>query len=250
MRSIAVIIQKGGVGKTTITANLGHALSLAGKRVTVVDLDPQGHLAASLGIFKKPAHGVADMMLGEIGIDQVAIRSREHLTLIPAGERLGEMEDLAEGGADRAHMLDKALNGSLADQDFVLFDCPPSASLLMANAVLSANEALVPVTGDYLGLNGLAQLMQTLKQFHPFRSRPLRHRIVLSRFHPRRRLAREVQERLQQHFSGRVLAHGIREAAVLAECPGVGRSIFEYRGSSSAAREFRALADELVEKGD
>lgn len=247
MRSVAIINQKGGVGKTTITANLGHALSLAGKRVTVVDLDPQGHLAASLGIFKKPAHGVADLMLGETVVDQVVIRSREHLTLIPAGQRLGEMEDLAESGADRAHMLDKALNGSLAEQDFVLFDCPPSASLLMANAVLSANEALVPVTGDYLGLNGLAQLMQTLSGFQRFRQTPLQHWIELSRFQPRRRLAREVFEKLQNHFPGKVMDTPVREAAVLAECPGAGRTIFEYRAKSRSAKEFEGLARNLIE---
>ncbi len=248
MRSIAVINQKGGVGKTTISANLGHALALAGHHVTVVDLDPQGHLTASLGIFRKPARGVADLMLEEVALDQIAIRSRERLSLVPAGQRLGEVEELTEGGANRAHLLRKALNGSLDDQDFVLIDCPPSSGLLVANAVLSAGEALIPVTGDYLGLNGLAQLMQTLKGFQPFRGTPLRHWITLSRFHPRRRLAREVRQRLQEHFSGRVLDASIREAAVLAECPGVGRSIFEYRAGSRSAQEFKALAGELIEK--
>ncbi len=248
MRSIAVINQKGGVGKTTISANLGHALALSGYQVTVLDLDPQGHLTASLGIFRKPARGVADLMLKEVALEQIAIRSRDRLSLVPAGQRLGEVEEMHEGGASRARLLRTALNGQLESQDFVLIDCPPSSGLLVANAVLSADEALIPVTGDYLGLNGLAQLMQTLKSFHPYRATPLRHWITLSRFHPRRRLAREVQQRLHEHFSGRVLETGIREAAVLAECPGVGRSIFEYRSGSASAKEFRALAGELIAK--
>jgi chromosome partitioning protein len=247
MRSIAVINQKGGVGKTTITTNLGHALAMRGQQVTLLDLDPQGHLAASLGIFRAPARGVADLMLGECRLDAVAIRSREHLTLVPSGRRLTELEQMQEGGANRARMLKKALNGSLEGQDFVLIDCPPSAGLLVANAVLSADEVLVPVTGDYLGLNGLAQLMQTLKGFQPFRQRPLKHWIELSRFMPRRRLSREVNEKLQQHFPGKLLGTPINEAAVLAECPGAGRSIFEYRSASRSAKEFEMLADELMQ---
>jgi len=246
MRSIAVINQKGGVGKTTITANLGHALFLAGKRTTVVDLDPQGHLAASLGIFRKPKRGVADLMLGEARLDQLAIRSRDHLILLPAGERLGDINELVNGGASRGQMLRNALNGDLADQDVVLFDCPPTAGLLMANAVLAADEVLVPVTGDYLGLNALAQLMQTLKGFQAFRDKPLKHWIELSRFQPKRRLAREVSQKLEQHFPGKVLGTPVREAAVLAECPGVGRTIFEYRSGSRSAKEFKALAGDLI----
>ncbi len=249
MRCIAVINQKGSVGKTTISVNLGHALALAGRRVTLIDLDPRGHLTTSLGIFRKPVRGVAEMMLGTARLDQVAVRSRDRLILIPAGQHLGDVEELRESGAARRRMLSLALNGYLADQDYVLIDCPPSSGLLVANAALVAEEALIPVTGDYLGLNGLAQLLRTLKGFQPFRKRPLLHWIELSRFQPRRRLAREVKAKLAEHFASRILGTAIREAAVLAECPGAGRSIFEYRGSSSPAKEFESLARELDERG-
>jgi chromosome partitioning protein len=247
MRSIAVINHKGGVGKTTIASNLGHALALAGHRVTLVDLDPQGHLTASLGIFRRPARGLAELMLGEASLDQVAIRSRERLTLIPAGERLGELEGWREGGADRARLLARALPGVTAGQAFMLLDCPPAAGLLMVNAVLAADETLIPVTGDYLGLSALAQLMLTLKELQPLRERPLRHWIELSRFLPRRRLAQEVRERLRRHFADHLLGTPVREAAVLAECPGLGRTIFEYRADSRSAEEIGALARDLIE---
>lgn len=247
MRSIAVINQKGGVGKTTITANLGHALALQGQRVTVLDLDPQGHLAASLGIFRQPERGVADLMLGTAELAQVSIRSRDHLALVPAGQRLSEVDELAEGGAGRAHLLSRALNGALDNQDFVLIDCPPSSSLLVANAGLAVDEVLVPVTGDYLGLNGLAQLMQSLQRFQTLRSTPLRHWIELSRFYPRRRLGQEVRQRLLKYFPGRLLSTPVKEAAVLAECPGVGRTIFEYRAKSRSAEEFKQLARDVIE---
>jgi chromosome partitioning protein len=187
-------------------------------------------------------------MLGETALDPVAIRSRERLTLVPAGQRLGEVEALREGGAARAQLLARALNGDLAGQDFVLLDCPPSSGLLVANAVMAVDEVLIPVTGDYLGLNALAQMVQTLRHFQPLRRRPLRHWIELSRFLPRRRLARDVYDRLRQHFPGRVLRTPVREAAVLAECPGVGRTIFEYRGGSRSAEELRALARDLIDE--
>ncbi len=247
MRIIAVINQKGGVGKTTITANLGHALAIQGMRMTLLDLDPQGHLAASLGIFRPPTRGIANWMLAECGIKEVAIRSREHLTLIPAGRKLMEIEQLQSGGASRARMLKQVLNGALEKEDFVLIDCPPSAGLLVANAVLAADEALVPVTGDYLGLNGLAQLMRSLKGFQALRQKPLQYWIALSRFLPRRRLSREVRDKLRQHFPGQVLNTPVNEAAVLAECPGAGRTIFEYRSGSRSAKEFEQLADDLMQ---
>jgi len=247
MRSIAVISQQGGVGKTTIAANLGHALARVGRRVVLVDLDPRGHLSASLGIFRRPARGVADLMSGEATLEQVAIRSRERLTLIPAGERLGDLEAVRAGGAARARLLREALDGALAEQDFVLFDCPPAGGLLVVNAILAADEALLPVTGDQPGLNGLAQSLLTLKGLQPLRARPLRHWIELSRFMTRRHLAQEVRSRLRRHFGGHILATPVREAALLAECRGLGRTIFEYRDGSRSAAELAELARDLID---
>ncbi len=248
MRRIAVINQKGGVGKTTITANLGHALALLGHRVTVIDLDPQGQLAASFGIFRPPSKGIDQVLLDGLDIESVRVSARDLVTLIPAGNRLHKVEELQEGGAARARMLQTALQGKLQDQAFVLYDCPPSSGMLVANAVFAADEVLIPVSGDYLSLNGLAKMMATLKKFEPFLEKPLQQWIELSRLIPRRRLAKEVQAKVLEHFPGRVLATPIREAAVMAECPGAGRTIFEYRGSSRSAKEFNLLAQDVVER--
>ncbi len=245
MRHIAVVNQKGGVGKTTITANLGHALALSGYHVTVVDMDPQGQLSASLGLFKPPSQGIDEVMLGEADFSSASISTREGMLLIPAGRRVSEVERL-QGGMDRARLLQRGIQRGGFEADFVLYDLPPSAGLIMANAIMAVDEVLVPVTGDYLGLNGVAQLMKTLRHFEKFRARTLGQWIMLSRLNARRRLGREVTTKLTKYFDGQVLSTPICEAAVMAECPGAGRTIFEYRPKSRSAKDFLSLAQDLI----
>ena len=246
MRTIAVINQKGGVGKTTTAVNLGHALALTGKRVMLVDLDPQGHLSACLGLFRAPGEGMDSVLLDGKPLTGFAVGTRELLQIVPAGNRLGDFEQVA-GGVERAHLLRKAVEADMPDVDYLLFDCPPSAGLLVVNAVVAADDVLVPVAGDYLSLTGLAKLMGTLKRIEGLRDKPLVKWIFLSRFIARRRLSQEVLGKLLQHFPQHLLKTSIREAAVLAECAGAGRTIFEYRGKSKSAEEFRQLADDLLQ---
>ena len=247
MKTIAVINQKGGVGKTTTTVNLGHALALRGRRVMLVDLDPQGHLAPCLGVFRAPREGVGQALLRGKSLGEVAIATRELVQLVPAGSELAEVERL-QGGMERGRLLRDALQRSLPDVDYILLDCPPSAGLLVMNAVLAADTALIPVAGDYLSLTGLAHLMGTLKKVGSLRDEPLRKRIFMSRFISRRRLSREVLEKILHHFPQYLMPASIREAAVLAECAGAGRTVFEYRGKSKSAEEFRLLADDLLQQ--
>ena len=246
MRRIALINQKGGVGKTTITTNLGHALALAGRRVTVIDLDPQGQLASSYGLFRAPSKGIDQVLMQQQEISEVRQGIRDLLTLIPAGDKLQEIEYLQDGGATRARLLQQGLEKMSQDQDFVLFDCPPSAGLLVANAIFAADEALIPLSADHMSLNGLVMMLKTLKKFEPYLSKPLTQWIVLNRFFPRRKLSKEIAEKLQTHFPDQLLEIPIREAAAIAECPGVGRTVFEYKPNSQSAKEFKALADQLL----
>jgi chromosome partitioning protein len=246
MRRIALINQKGGVGKTTLTTNLGHALALAGRRVTVIDLDPQGQLASSYGLFRAPSRGIDQVLMQQQEIENVKQGIRDLLTLIPAGDRLQEIEYLQDGGATRARLLQQGLEGVTQDQDFVLFDCPPSAGLLVANAIFAADEALIPLNADHMSLNGLIKMLKTLKKFEPHLSKPLTQWIALNRFFPRRKLSKEIAEKLKIHFPDQLLETTIREAAAIAECPGVGRTIFEYKPNSQSAKEFKALAEALL----
>ena len=248
MRRIAVINQKGGVGKTTITAHVGHALSLLGCRVTVDDMDPQGHLAASYGLFRAPARGLDEVLLNGAEIENAMISARDLLFQVPAGTELNKVEEMTQGGASRARLLEKALAGSLGDQDCMLFDCPPSSGILIANTIICADEALIPVSGDYLSINSLANMLRILKKFERLLVNSLCLWVGLSRFVSRRRLSKEVLEKILYHFTDKVMATPIREAAVMAECLGAGRTIFEYRESCKSAKDFKSLAIDLIER--
>ncbi len=246
MQSIAVVNQKGGVGKTTATVNLGHALARVGKRVLIIDLDPQGHVGSCLGLFRLSGHGIDEVLLDGEDLMSRALSVRDGLWLMPPGNRLVEVEKLA-GGTERASLLANALDDIEDDIDVVLFDCPPSAGLLIVNAVVAADDVAIPVAGDYLSLTGLARFMQTIQRLQPLRRTPLRQWVFMSRFVARRRLAREVFDKVMEHFSPYLLATSISEAAALAECAGAGQTIFEYREKCRSAAEFTELATDVLE---
>ncbi|MFW5442978.1 MAG: ParA family protein [Methylococcaceae bacterium] len=246
-RVVAIINQKGGVGKTTTSTNLTHALAKVGKSVTVIDLDPQGHLAISFGVVNPNRPGIDEVMLGETDIAKNIIPVRENLQLIVAGSRLQEIEQLSEGGAKRGDLLRKALHENLSDQDFVFIDCPPSSGVLVANALFAADEILIPMTSDFLALQGLSHMMGTVKRFEAVLKKKYKLSLVMSRFATTRRISKEVLNTLQQYFPEQVLATVIREAALLAECPSFGKTILEYRPGSRSARDFRSLATDFLE---
>jgi len=204
MRLFAVINQKGGVGKTTTVANLAYALAERGKQVTVIDLDPQGSLSASLGIDTRNVSGIDDVLINEAEISDVLVMARENLYLVPAGKNLRQLEQHSDGSAAQAKNLKTALK-DLDDQDFVFIDCPPASGFL------------------------------TFKQW-----------VVITRFHQRRKLARDVFNSLVEHFPKQVLKTPIRETSALAESPSFGKTVFEYRGSSNGAEDYFSLATDLI----
>lgn len=247
MKIIAVINQKGGVGKTTTTANLGYALALQNLPITLIDLDPQAHLAVALG-FVKPQRGIDAVMLGEAAVPDVCCIARERLQLITSGTRLQQIEQLTAGGAHRGDLLRRALqHPALQQQAYVLIDCPPSSGLLVANALFAADQVLIPMTSDFLALQGLSYLMATLHKFEKALQRQYRKRLVLSRYNASRRLSQDVLAMLQRYFPRQIFATLIHETAVLAECPSFGKTIFEYRPQSRSARDFRSLARDFLQ---
>ena len=243
-RVFAVINQKGGVGKTTTTANVGHALARDGLNTAVVDLDPQGQLSACLGLHQPRSGGVDHVLQGSATFLEAATEVRPNLLLLPAGSSLGDLER-SEGGVERAYLLRNALRDCAEGLDCVVLDCPPSAGLLTINAVAGADDVLIPMAGDYLSLTGLARLMVDLKRLQALRESSLRSWIFFNRFVPRRRLAQEVYDKVARHFPHNLLETTINEAAVLAECAGAGKTIFEYSAKSRSAYAFRALTDDL-----
>jgi len=242
-RRVAVINQKGGVGKTTTTANLGYMLAKNGYKVTLIDLDPQGSLTVSLGFDLQEHGGIEDVLLHNEDVENVIIDSRKNLRLIPCGNNLGQAEYIEKDSSAVARGLKKAL-GQLKD-DYVLIDCPPSSGFLIVSALYSIDEVLIPIAGDYLTLHGLSHLLGTLNGFEERLKHKVKKWFVVTRYHPRRRLAQDVKNKLQAYFPDQVLKTQIRETSALAESPGFGLTVDEYQPKSNGAIDYFNLAEDF-----
>ena len=247
MRAIAVLNQKGGVGKTTTSVHLAHGLARLDESVVGIDLDPQGHLSTSLGCDSTRA-GVDRVLLEEEPMDHHRQRARDNLDVVSAGPGLRAFETLDEGGPDRGWWLNEALfelENSGKAPEWVVMDCPPSSGLLAMNALLAADDLVIPVACDFLSLQGLSMLMRTLQRAEEKMQAASRKWIALTRFQTRRRLSREVQDTLTSHFPGQLLATPIRENVALTEAPGFGKTVFEYQASSNGAVDYTSLVEDL-----
>lgn len=244
---LAVINQKGGVGKTTTTLNLAHAIARQGKQVLCIDLDPQAHLTAGFGKQARSQLGVADLLMGEKTFSDVLIQTRDNLDLIPAGERLGELEHISEGGSKRGWLLRDAVKPYADDYDYIFVDCPPSSGILGMNALLAASEVLIPVSGDFFALQGLSRLMGIFQHIEQVLKKKSEKWVVLTRYQERRRLARDVKDKIMSYFPEHVYRTPIRESVALAESPGFGKTIFEYQGKSNGAIDYMGLAEDVLQ---
>ncbi len=237
---------KGGVGKTTTTLNLGHALALQGKKVVLIDMDPQSHLGISCGYPNQKEGGIDQSLLSQERKPIQLHPVKENLRLINTGSKLAEFEQL-RGNARLATRLRDHLGDQLEGNDFILIDCPPSSGLLVINSLFMATEVLVPVTGDYLALLGLSRLLGIFKHIEKALHHKLPLQFVLTRFNRQRKLARGIQAKMLQHFPRQILATVIRESVALAESPGFRKTIFDYQPSGNGANDYTELARDLIE---
>jgi chromosome partitioning protein len=241
---VAVVNQKGGTGKTTTVLNLGSALAKLGRRVLLVDLDPQANLTYSLGI--TPDGTVADVLRGERGFDEILVE-QEGMAVAPGSRALADVEVALASEEGRERVLRERLAGA-RDYDVVLLDCPPSLSVLTLNALEAADAVLIPVQLEVLALQGLTQLLDTVRDVRRVLNRRLRVKgIVPVMVDVRRSLSGEILSAIENNVDERVFETVIRENVRVAEAPSFARSVLAYAPSSHGARDYTALAQEFIE---
>jgi chromosome partitioning protein len=250
-RCFCIANQKGGVGKTTTTVNLAAGLAREGQRVLLVDLDPQGNASMGSGIDKrKLALSVYDVLLESATIAEARLRSEKGgYDVLPANRELAGAEVELVALERRNQRLRDALAVVADDYDFVLIDCPPSLSLLTLNGLCAANGVIVPMQCEYFALEGLSDLVNTIKQVHANLNRELQL-IGLLRvmFDPRITLQQQVSEQLKGHFGDKVFNAVIPRNVRLAEAPSYGQAGVVFDPASKGAQAYLAFAREMVER--
>jgi chromosome partitioning protein len=251
-RVLAITNQKGGVGKTTTGINLAASLVTAGRKVLLVDLDPQGNATMGSGIDKRGLKStVYQVLLGELPLSAVRLRSQSGgFDVIPANRELAgaevEMVDLAH----RETRLKSALDEIRNQYDFILIDCPPALNLLTVNGLCAANAVMIPMQCEYYALEGLSDLVQTIKKVRLSLNPALEiEGLLRTMYDPRNLLAQQVSDQLQQHFGDKVYRTVIPRNIRLAEAPSHGLPALNFDRQSKGALAYLALAGEMLGKG-
>ena len=248
---IAFANQKGGVGKTTTAVNLAGYLAATGRRVLLVDLDPQGNAATCLGIAKTTIDLITgDVLLGDAPISEAIVPSgRPGYDLLPATPDLAGMAVALADQPDREYRLRNVLQNVAPQYEYVLLDCPPSLGLLTINGLVAADQVIIPLQCEYLALEGLAQLKQTIDLVRE-RLNPGLHigGVVMTMYDGRVNLAQQVVAEVRRYFPHRIFDTLIPRNVRLSEAPSHGELIAEYDPQSRGARAYQTLTDELLRR--
>lgn len=259
MRSIAIMNQKGGVGKTTTAVNVSAALAATGCKVCLIDLDPQAHATLHFGIEPQiEFDSVYDVLVGDATLAEVRQQVAENLWIVPAHLDLSAAELELSGVVGREMILRDKMEADDMQFDFVLIDCPPSLGVLTINALTAVDEVFIPLQPHFLALHGLSKLLQTIDLVaRRLNSRLRLSGVVLCMYDGQTRLASEVAQDIDSFFNqkqdratvwsnAQMFQTKIRRNIRLAEAPSFGRPIFEYDPHSNGAEDYRSLAGEII----
>jgi chromosome partitioning protein len=252
-QTIACINQKGGVGKTTTVVNLATSLALSGRRILVVDLDPQGNATSGFGVDKSAVErSMYDVLVDGLPAREAVVRTDvDGLSLIPSSIELSgaEVELVAADRRDRR--LTRALDGDVGDFDWILVDGPPSLGLLTVNALTAADAVLIPIQCEYYALEGLTQLTATVNLIRDHLNPDLEiNGVVLTMYDARTNLSAEVASEVRRHLGAAVYDTVIPRSVRLSEAPSYGRPIALYRPDSRGAEAYAALAREFIARAN
>ncbi len=250
---IAVANQKGGVGKTTSTVNLGASLATLGKKVLLIDIDPQGNATSGVGINKGDLdHCVYNILVEDFNVDQVfATTDTPNLDIIPATIQLAGAEIELVTASTREGKLKAALSNVRESYDYVLIDCPPSLGLLTLNALTAADSVLIPVQCEYYALEGLSQLLNTIRLVQKHLNTELMiEGVLLTMLDARTNLGLQVIEEVKKYFQDKVYESIVPRNVRLGEAPSHGKPITSYDPKSKGAEVYLELAKEVIASGE
>ncbi len=248
---IAIANQKGGVGKTTTTINLSAALGKKGKKILVIDTDPQGNTTSGFGLDKNSEENtIYELMLSESTIEESIHKEvSENVDILPANVNLAAAEIELIDTENNQFILRNALEPVRDTYDFIIIDCPPSLSMLTINAMTTADSILVPIQCEFYALEGLSQLINTVNLVKERMNADLEMEgVVFTMYDARTNLSMQVVENVTSHIDEHVFKTIIPRNIRLAEAPSYGTPIEEYESKSAGAEAYRLLADEIIEK--
>ena len=248
---IAFANQKGGVGKTTSAVNVAASLGLLGKKVLIVDLDPQGNATSGVGIPKKSLKGtVKEVLTGETTIKQVILPTNyKNLWIVPTNVSLSGTEFDLYNDEGSEYNLKDAFGSVSADYDYIIIDCPPSLGMLTVNALVASDGILVPMQAEFYAVEGLSQLISTTKRVKKLYNEDLQIvGILITMYNKRLLLSMQVMDELQKYYPDKLFNTTISRNVKLSEAPGFGKPVYYHDKHSKGANEYLEVAKELISR--